>query len=257
LLPYSALKAANVNGTKQILHLCFNIRMKELHYISTLAVFAKSKVTVSENTLLFSSLDDINNFSGYSQSKWVAENLVQNARTKGLPVAIYRLPNVLGDSINGCCNESDMLQRILCGMCQMNLAPDIDWYYNYAIADFVSEAIINISLKSELVGKNYHVCNDEAIELSILLRYAQSFGYKINFVSYSEWYKALQTVPSVNMLYTLKSAFLPRDISGFSEIFGTKNLKTTLDKLSPINISEEIVHKYLKFFISRKLIDPP
>jgi len=60
-----------------------------LYYPSTNAVFPSGLRDCGEN-------DDMTQYAtrltdGYSQSKWVAEQLVVRAMNRGLPAAIYRL----------------------------------------------------------------------------------------------------------------------------------------------------------------------
>ena len=56
--------------------------------------------------------------NGYAATKWVAERMAVHARTRGLPVAIYRVASLSGSSVNGswhphpsdlCMNRSDII----------------------------------------------------------------------------------------------------------------------------------------------------
>ncbi|MBR8645331.1 SDR family oxidoreductase [[Brevibacterium] frigoritolerans] len=49
---------------------------------------------------------------GYSQSKWVAEKLLLQARELGLTIDIFRLGRISSNS-NGVWNEKDMLYKVL------------------------------------------------------------------------------------------------------------------------------------------------
>lgn len=75
--PYSAMKAANVLGTQEVLRLACQGKTKAVHYVSSVAVFeatAYAGKVVREQ-------DSFNHWQGidlgYSQTKWVAEKLVK------------------------------------------------------------------------------------------------------------------------------------------------------------------------------------
>ncbi len=55
---------------------------------STDAVFAHGMKDCAEDSDMFAHADDLQD--GYSQSKWVAEQLVIRAMERGLPAAVYR-----------------------------------------------------------------------------------------------------------------------------------------------------------------------
>jgi len=99
---YQHLRASNVNGTQEVLRLSCLYRLKPMHYISTTNVF---------DTLHHSALkvvyehDDASHTDGlsggYTQTKWVAEQLVNRARARGIPTHIYRPGYVTGDANTG------------------------------------------------------------------------------------------------------------------------------------------------------------
>lgn len=60
-----------------------------LFLISTNAVFPDDTKDCDENTDMNQVADQLT--EGYSQTKWVAEQLVKRAMSKGLPATIYRL----------------------------------------------------------------------------------------------------------------------------------------------------------------------
>jgi nucleoside-diphosphate-sugar epimerase len=114
LRTYRALRASNVLGTEEVLRLAASERPKPLHHISSLAVFGRTDHTVCEDT----PLDRGCNLSdGYSQSKWVAEQLVVQARQVGIPVAIYRPGRLTGHSQTGASNANDLLDNLVRRAC--------------------------------------------------------------------------------------------------------------------------------------------
>ena len=82
--PYSALRAANVCGTQEIVRLACERRGKPLSFISTAAVPGDPADRAATPP------PPGRPGSGYVTGKWVAERLVRQAGDRGLPVLIHR-----------------------------------------------------------------------------------------------------------------------------------------------------------------------
>ena len=95
VLPYRALRTANVGGTVTLLRLA-STRGVPLHFVSSLSVSYGVQL-------------------GYAQTKEVCESLVREAGTRGLPVTIYRPSLISGHSVTGAFNTDDLLSRIVSG----------------------------------------------------------------------------------------------------------------------------------------------
>jgi L-aminoadipate-semialdehyde dehydrogenase len=91
LLPYEKLKPANVEGTVEIIRLAIAKKTKSVHYVSTTSVF---DTDYHRNLQVVNESDPLDSFTGltggYPQSKWVAEKILQKARSLGVPVKVYR-----------------------------------------------------------------------------------------------------------------------------------------------------------------------
>ncbi|MBE9120376.1 amino acid adenylation domain-containing protein [Tychonema sp. LEGE 07199] len=186
--PYSVLKLSNVLGTQEILRLASQIKLKPVHFVSTISVFSsagKSGVkAVGEQDEL--TLGEVLK-GAYPQSKWVAEKLVEIARDRGIPVSIYRPGRISGHSQTGACNSSDSLYRLLAGCVQLGCVPDGNWMMNVAPVDYVSRAIVHLSRQKESIGKNFHLVNPHSFYLSELVGWIRSSGYPIERVCYETW----------------------------------------------------------------------
>jgi len=82
--PYEQMRAANVQGTQEVLRLASLIKVKPVHYVSTLSVFpaqSDSEVQVFREKDYLEHGEILE--SGYAQSKWVAEKLVAIALSRG------------------------------------------------------------------------------------------------------------------------------------------------------------------------------
>jgi len=186
--PYSRFKPINVLGTQEIIRLASLIKVKPFHHISSVAVFESSayygkKVTESDQV---SHSEGI--YLGYSQSKWVSEQLVMLARDRGLPVSIYRPPLVSGHSQTGVWNTDGFLCRMIQGCIQMgSIMADMDLMLDLSPIDYNSRAIVYLSRQQESLGKAFHLQNPHLLHWSKLVDFICSLGYPIDQVSYDDW----------------------------------------------------------------------
>src|SRR5271170_1345505 len=88
LFNYDLMRDANVLGTNEVVRLAFDGRPKEFNYVSTTFVFGWAVKSVLNETDLNEDMELLD--FGYSQSKWVAEQVVVDARSRGLSTRIFR-----------------------------------------------------------------------------------------------------------------------------------------------------------------------
>ncbi len=188
IYPYSALKAVNVVGTQEVLRLAASIKIKPVHFISTLDVFQASRysemsvIWEQDELAWFAGLND-----GYSQSKWVAEKLIMNARSRGLPVSIYRPGMICGDSKTGASKTDDLACRLIEGFIQMGSAPKLDLQISLTPVDYVSNAIAYLSRQESSIGNAFHLVNPQPTHLSTLVEEINKFGYPVKQIAYDKW----------------------------------------------------------------------
>ncbi|MGV0104067.1 Polyketide synthase thioester reductase subunit HglB [Nostoc sp. DSM 114160] len=212
VFPYSALKAANVLGTQEVLRLACQVKVKPVHYVSSVAVFESTayagKVVKEQDE--FNHWEGI--YLGYSQTKWVAEKLVKIARDRGLPVTIHRPPLISGDSKTGICNTHDFINLMTKGCLQMGYFPDVDYMLDMSPVDYVSKAIVYLSRQKESIGKAFNLQHPQPVSLKTLVEWIRSFGYSVEMIPFEKWQSELiNNVSSVdNPLYTLRPFLLER-----------------------------------------------
>jgi nonribosomal peptide synthetase DhbF len=182
---YAALKPANVDSVLTLLDWTASGRPKRLHYVSTLAVIDKFQSgPVSEQTDLTSWQGLV---SGYSQSKWVGDTLARRAQGRGLPVSIYRLSSVTGDRVNGICNETDLIWRLVRLYAELGAIPDLDVLLNMTPADDVAKAIVRLAGCEASWGSVYHLMNSEPLHVQEVPRIFQRLGLRLELVSLDRW----------------------------------------------------------------------
>jgi nonribosomal peptide synthetase DhbF len=162
-----------------------NGRPKRLHYVSTLAVIDKRlHGPVSEQTDLTSWQGLV---SGYSQSKWVGDTLARQAQNRGLPVSIYRLSSVTGDRVNGICNETDLVWRLVRLYAELGAMPDLDLLVHMTPADDVARAIVRLAGSEASWGSIYHLMNTEPLHVRELPRMFERLDRRLELVSLDQW----------------------------------------------------------------------
>ncbi|MEO1394664.1 MAG: amino acid adenylation domain-containing protein [Cyanobacteria bacterium J06634_5] len=195
--PYTALQSVNVRGTHEVIKLAVTGSPKVLHHMSTLDVLESLART---GTQTFYEDDDIAQgdgiSGGYAQSKWIAEMLVKRAGRQGLPVCIYRPGMVTGHSKQGQSNTNDVLCRFLKSLIQLKRSPDLVMSIDMTPVDYVSKAIVQLSLQPSSTGKTFHVVNPKPMALSTLIDELENVGYPTTKIPYPEWLKALHLEPN-------------------------------------------------------------
>ncbi|MDF5715802.1 MAG: thioester reductase domain-containing protein, partial [Rhizonema sp. NSF051] len=260
--PYSKLKAANVLGTQEVLRLASQTKLKPVHYISTISVFPWEEDLSKEHIFRENdSLDRGNLAGGYEQSKWVAEKLVTIARTRGLPVCIYRPGRVSGHSQTGTCNTDDLISRMTKGCIQLGSIPDFNMTVDMTPVDYASKCIVHLSMQKKFLGETFHVVNPLPAHWSNVINWFRSFGYSLKVISYDQWRAELLKVAehsSENALYPL-IPFFSDEAPDDSVKFDCQN---TLNGLAETSIkcpsvSAELLSTYLSYYIRNGFLKAP
>nr|VFJ48004.1 MAG: thioester reductase domain-containing protein [Candidatus Kentron sp. FW] len=214
--PYSALKAANVLGTREILRLAGKNRTKPLHFISTLAVFfspAHSDANIEEAD----NPDGDGLKVGYRQTKWVAEQLVMAARERGLPANIYRVGRVWGHARTGITgNTDDLLYRLIKACLLMKKFPASNVMINIAPVDYISQAIIHLSQQQKPPGETFHLLNPVPLPLGRFFQEIRDLGYPLEETDREKWLAEVRRrVPQGEEKALYASLLLAIRVSGF------------------------------------------
>jgi thioester reductase-like protein len=190
--PYESLAPANVEGTREVVRLACTGRTKAVHYVSTTAVLNSPAYASADSIPERENPEHGGNLSmGYAQSKWVAEKMVRTARERGLPVGIYRPGNIVGDRATGAGNPNDFIWRMVKGCIQLGCAPEIDMIVDVTPIDYVSQAIVALSLRPEQLGKNFHPVHPTPPRWNELMQLVDALGYPVELVPYPEWRRVL------------------------------------------------------------------
>src|SRR5580700_9442287 len=158
LLNYDRMRDANVLGTNEVVRLAFEGRPKEFNYVSTTFVFGWAVKSVLYETDFNKDMELLD--FGYSQSKWVAEQVVADARSRGLPTRIFR-PALVSPSITGGGNNFDIAVRLVAFMVNHGIGVDALNQVSFVPVDVAANNIVAISATPGTANKTFHVTRDD------------------------------------------------------------------------------------------------
>ncbi len=255
--PYHAHKSSNVLGTHEVLRLASLIKLKPVHFVSTLSILYSGDS--NDGRVIH---EDINldeggaPFGGYAQSKWVAEKLVRQAGERGIPYAIYRPGLVSGHSISGAWNNDNLISSMTRACILLGSVPTLNVTVNIVPVDFVSAAIVHLSKNPDNLTKVYHLDNPEALHFSKMADWMTEQGFNARKLSFDEWRAELfrQTAympsdgwePYLPLLEEVeeKQVFMPE--------FDLNNTLTALNGSGIVchPVNGQLLSRYLKYFTS-------
>jgi myxalamid-type nonribosomal peptide synthetase MxaA len=162
-----------------VIRLATQARAKPLHHVSTIGLLAPEDGTADVRFREDDVTPPERLHSGYAQSKWVAEELVRKAQSRGLRAVIYRPGGVSGHSRSGASNTTDFICRALKGWIQLGIAPDVDDPIDLTPVDYVASALSHLSRQESSFGKTFHLVNPRPASLRDLVEQARRFGYAL------------------------------------------------------------------------------
>ena len=190
---YSIIKPAAVNGTQEILRLACTSTTKPIHYISTNGIFAgEDKEAYLENNDIDSYADHLTN--GYGQAKWVAEKLVWEAVSRGLPVCLYRPGNIGHHSGTGVTNPSDFQSMIIDACAKVKCVPDkSDWAFELTPVDLLVKSIVLFASNPSCFGQVFNIVQNDPVPSKTVFDLLFEMKLVSEYVSFDEWKSRLYT----------------------------------------------------------------
>ncbi|QQZ64668.1 non-ribosomal peptide synthetase (plasmid) [Paenibacillus sonchi] len=261
--PYEVLKKANVNGTAEVLKLASRTRIKPMHYISTTSVFENTEVrsgifqreiVIGDNTELVYN-KKLDRALGYTQSKWVAEKLVQRAREQGMLITIYRPDVISGHSETGIWNNNDFAAKTLQSIADTGLIPKGRFKFNWLPVETASQAIVRLSSLPKCLNRNFNLASPYSFELRDLAEWLTEAGFPVKELPFHAWRRQMEELQAKASV----SEDIPEEVWKAAEnqdpramqVYDLKNLTVALRdtdiKFEPINKNH--ISKYVEYFI--------
>jgi thioester reductase-like protein len=176
---YDALRPTNVAGTHELLRLAMTTHRKTFHLVSSTFIYGWStKPVVGEsdaNEEMFG-LD-----FGYSQTKWVAEQLVLQAQRQGLDVRIYR-PSLISPTSAGFGSQDDIYVRLTAFMIEHGLAVKAHNQVSLLPADLIADHIVTLMGLPAEAGTVFNLTADDYYNLMDITRVlSERYGYRFTY----------------------------------------------------------------------------
>ncbi|MFD6287963.1 amino acid adenylation domain-containing protein [Streptomyces sp. NPDC060205] len=185
LREYATLRAANTGSTRDLLRMAA-ARSTPLHHVSTLSVAPPLALSGEVPEAFLAPHAGLR--SGYQQSKWAAERLLEQAAQRGLPVTVHRLGRVVGPHTTGWVNERDFLWSVLRAGVPAGIVPGLFEEETWTPVDHVAKAVVHLSLVQR--PSNATVFNHAAnapVRLSDLYDWLEEYGYPLRRMTTARW----------------------------------------------------------------------
>lgn len=189
---YEQSRPANLAGTEEVLRLACRGPLTPVSHVSTYGIWGlpgDGRRVITEDDRIESAGKLV---TGYVQSKWAAERLVELARERGVPVDVHRPGRVLGDSRTGACLTTHFTTRVIKGCVQLGMAPDLDIEIEMTPVDYVTRSLVRISREEHRFGATYHLVNRHKMRFRDLVAAMTARGWKVRTVSTDAWWQALR-----------------------------------------------------------------
>ncbi|SON61764.1 4-hydroxyphenylalkanoate adenylyltransferase [Mycobacterium simulans] len=180
---YDALRPANVAGTWELLRLAMTAHRKTFHLVSSTFIYGWSTKPVVGESYANEEMSGLD--FGYSQTKWVAEQLVLAAQRQGLDVRIYR-PSLISPTSSGFGSQDDILVRLTAFMIEHGVAVSALNQISLLPADLIADHIVALmGLPAEAGNACGHVFNMTADGyynlMNITRLLSERYGYRFTY----------------------------------------------------------------------------
>lgn len=186
--PYAALRAANIEGTREIIKLAAK-GGATLQYVSTNGVLPPSgEKGWDEDAML--GIEEVPEklHDGYGQTKWVAEQLVLEAGRRGVPVKIHRAGTISSHSRTGASNPWDLLTALIVESVSLGYAPKVDnWRVEMTPVDYVSKAILHLANQTHADQMIFHLGDPDPVNILSVLEDLKTLGYPTELLGWGAW----------------------------------------------------------------------
>ncbi|KAF9266782.1 L-aminoadipate-semialdehyde dehydrogenase [Marasmius fiardii PR-910] len=128
--------------------------------------------------------------TGYAQSKWVVEKLCERAaQDTGVPVAVLRIGQMVGDTVNGVWNETEAWPLLFKSANTIGALPILDENLQWLPVDYAGRGVTQIVLNPDPpTAAVYHIVNpDRTISWNEMLSALETLGLKFERVDSKEW----------------------------------------------------------------------
>jgi len=208
LTAYDNMRNSNVLGTLEIIKFATHKTKKSIFTISTFLAVSTTDTMGNYIEDFLTDNEPFNLIGGYALSKWVSERLLTQIMYRGLPVIIFRLGCISGQSETGMSHTDDAFLYLIKGCIQLGYAPNWDKKITLLPVDFASLAMTAISEAYPDKSIVLHLDHPQGIMWTDLIIWLNEYGYAIKLCEPYEWIKRLSSVTPNNALYRFIPLYL-------------------------------------------------
>jgi thioester reductase-like protein len=176
---YDALRPTNVDGTRELLRLAMTNHRKAFHLVSSTFIYGWSTEPVVGEWDANEKMAGLD--FGYSQTKWVGEQLALAAQRKGLDVRIYR-PSLISPTRAGFGSQDDILVRLTAFMIEHGVAVNALNQISLLPADLIADHIVKLMGLPDESGSVFNMTADDYYNLPDVTRIlSERYGYRFEY----------------------------------------------------------------------------
>ncbi len=270
LFPYDALRGPNVVGTREALRLCATHRRKPLHHLSTLGVVLSAGDFAAPVLREDVDLDDCARHPiGYTQSKWVAEKLVQEARARGLPASIHRPAFISGDSASGVYKtRGNFVFACLRAAVRLGVTHERDWLVSLTPVNVVARTLVALARRPGAAGLDYHYPDPAPVRWRALVGWLRDFGYRVDERPLDDWLAAIRRAGPEGNLFGFLPLLAPPSRGPSAYEVGYLRSQLVVDCANTermlgdeaargASVTAETFRRYLAYLVRTGLLPPP
>lgn len=251
--PLSSIFPTNVQGVANILELATTGRIKQINYISTIAVhYGLENVDLSavipENIDIHRWRDlDLT----YEQSKIMAENIFYTARKSGVPVNILRPSSITWESgSNAPFINNDAFVKFYKACLAAGSYPESPLKVNIVPVDYVAECVCLATVKRYGCSLNYHLVSKDSVGVNQIYSWLGELGSNIGSQDFHGWLNDL----SDSFVNGFISLYFKNDLSdGGHYSYNCDEARKLLDyrSLKPFNVTKSYFEPLVAKFNNR------
>ncbi|MDI5888436.1 non-ribosomal peptide synthetase [Flavobacterium yafengii] len=166
-----------------------------IHHVSTMGIIG---VPGDNKKDIFTELDiDKGQLlsTTYQVSKLTAEKMLDEARANGLTVSIYRVGNLTFHSKTGKFQanpQDNAFYTILKAFIEIGVMPKLDSGFDISCIDWISETIITMMDKKELLNLNWQIQDPAKLSNELFAQTANKYGFGIKVINYIDFLKFIR-----------------------------------------------------------------
>ncbi|HEY8982637.1 MAG TPA: amino acid adenylation domain-containing protein [Streptomyces sp.] len=270
--PYGRMRAANVLATQDIVRFAALGGGIPINYISTGSVLVgtgDNPPELLEDSRVPAELVLPN---GYIQTKWVAEELMREAKRRGVPATIHRPARISGHTVTGAAGTDDSFWKFVKACVELGAAPDAEGCLepeDLVPVDHMAAAIVHLSRLPVPDGPvvSYNLSNPEPTRPEDVLRQARLAGHRIAALPEREWLAALtaaaavspdtSAVPGIALLYGDGPVALPPGHTPPRFHRGNAERDLSGSGLDCPVIDEGLIRRYLAYYTDTGFLPRP